>query len=324
MDVPIGFWIAFNLLILGMLALDLGLFHRRAHEVSLREAAAWSALWVALGLAFGAGFYRFAGRHTALEYITGYLLEKSLSVDNLFVFVMIFSAFAVPRAYQHRVLFWGILGALVMRGTIILTGAYLLQRFHWVIYIFGAFVLVTGVRMAIQREQNFDVQSNRIVRLTRRFLRVTRDYRGSRFLLRSGGRLWATPLLIVVIVVEFTDLMFAMDSIPAIFAVTREPFIVYTSNVFAILGLRALYFLLAGIVDRFVYLRFGLAIILIFVGAKMLLGDIVHVPITVSLSVIAIVLTLSILASFAIPRRGPETGVDGPTGLTVGAAQKRR
>ncbi len=302
MDVPIAFWIVFNLFVLAMLALDLGVFHRRAHEIGLREAAAWSAMWISLGLLFGLGVYLYAGPHPGLEYLTGYLLEKSLSVDNLFVFVMIFGAFVVPRAYQHRVLFWGIMGALVMRGALILTGAYLIERFHWVTYLFGAFVLVTGVRMAMHQEREFDIESNWIVNASRRYLRVTRGYRGARFVLRSGGRLWVTPLLVVVLVVEFTDLMFAMDSIPAIFAVTRQPFIVYTSNVFAILGLRALYFLLASCVDRFHYLRPGLAVILIFVGAKMLLADAYRIPIVPSLAFIAIVLSLSVIASLAFPR----------------------
>ncbi len=308
MNVPLPFWIAFNLFVLAMLALDLGVFHRRAHQIGLREAAWWSAFWIALGLLFGLGVYRYAGPHTGLEYLTGYLLEKSLSVDNLFVFVMIFGAFAVPATYQHRVLFWGILGALVMRGALILAGAYLIERFHWVTYLFGLFVLVTGLRMAVQRQQDIDIESNWIVNASRRYLRITGHYRGARLLVRSGGRLWATPLLVVLLVVEFTDLMFAMDSIPAIFAVTKNPFIVYTSNVFAILGLRSLYFLLAGCVDRFRYLRPALAVILVFVGAKMLLADVYRVPIALSLAFIGLVLSLALIGSLAFQRTTGSTG----------------
>jgi tellurite resistance protein TerC len=301
MELSIWWWVGFNLFVLAMLALDLGVFHRRAHVVTMREAATWSVVWVGIALAFNAGLYLLAGPGPALEFLTGYLIEKSLSVDNIFVFVLLFTYFAVPAQYQHRVLFWGILGALAMRGVFIAAGAYVLEQFHWAIYLFGAILIVTGVEMARRGGAAVDPERNPVTRLARRVLPLTPRYDGQRFWTRENGRLVATPLFLVLLLVEFTDLVFAIDSIPAIFAVTREPFLVYTSNVFAILGLRSLYFLLAGVVHRFVYLKYALAAILVFVGGKMTLVDVVKIPVAVSLGVIALALAVAIVASL---RRG--------------------
>jgi tellurite resistance protein TerC len=297
MELGIWWWVGFNLFVLAMLALDLGVFHRRAHVVTMREAATWSVVWVGMALAFNAGLYLLAGPRPALEFLTGYLIEKSLSVDNIFVFVLLFTYFAVPAQYQHRVLFWGILGALVMRGIFIAAGAYVLEQFHWAIYLFGALLIVTGVKMARRDGAAVDPERNPVTRLARRVLPLTPRYDGQRFWTRENGRLVATPLFLVLLLVEFTDLVFAIDSIPAIFAVTRDPFLVYTSNVFAILGLRSLYFLLAGVVHRFVYLKYALAAILVFVGGKMTLVDVVKIPVAVSLGVIALALAVAIVAS---------------------------
>jgi tellurite resistance protein TerC len=299
----IWLWVGFNAAVLAMLALDLGVFHRKAHEVSLREAAGWTAVWVSLALAFNAGIWYFAGRQPALEFLTGYLVEKSLAVDNIFVIALIFSYFAVPAAYQHRVLFWGILGALVMRGAFIAAGAYVLHQWHWVIYVFGGILLVTGIKMALRKDEAIDPEHNPVVRLARRWLPLTQRYDGQRFWTVENGRRVATPLFLVLLLVEFTDLVFAIDSIPAIFAITSDPFIVYTSNVMAILGLRSMYFLLAGVVHKFVYLKFGLSLVLVFVGAKMMLIDVFKVPTTVSLVVIATVIGGSIALSLLRPPR---------------------
>jgi tellurite resistance protein TerC len=305
----IWLWVGFNVFVLAMLALDLGVFHRKAHAVSVKEAAGWSAFWIALALIFNYGIYHFMGPRQGLEFLTGYLVEKALSVDNIFVFVLIFSYFRVPPMYQHRVLFWGILGALLMRGAMIGAGAVLIERFHWIIYVFGAFLVFTGIRMATQGEPDIEPESNPVIRLVRRFVPVTAVYHGQKFLVREavvpGGplRRVATPLLVVLVMVETTDLIFAVDSIPAVFAITRDPFLVYTSNVFAILGLRALYFLLAGVIHKFHYLQLGLAVVLVFVGTKMLLVDIYHVPIGISLGVIALVLGTSVAASLAFPKQ---------------------
>src|SRR3954462_11593691 len=293
-----------------MLAIDLGVFHRSAHEVSVKEAAIWSTVWVALALGFTYGIYHFRGEQAGLEFLAGYLIEKALSVDNIFVFVLIFSYFRVPPKYQHRVLFWGILGALVMRGVMIGLGAYLIHRFHWILYVFGAFLVWTGYRMARQDERAIEPEANPVIRLVRRLVPVTGTYHGPRFFIsedaaRPGGssRLLATPLFVVLALVETTDLIFAVDSIPAVFAVTRDPFLVYSSNVFAILGLRALYFLLSGIIDKFRYLKFGLSVVLIFVGAKMLLADVYKVPTGLSLGIIAAVIPAPILTSLSSPTR---------------------
>ena len=299
-------WIGFNAFVIVMLAIDLGVFHREAHEVSMKEAGAWSAVWVALALAFNFGVYHFMGPQEGLEFLTGYLIEKALSVDNIFVFVLIFSYFSVPPRFQHRVLFWGILGALLMRGAMIAAGAVLITEFHWIIYVFGAFLVVTGIRMATQTEQAIDPERNPVIRLVRRLVPVSTEYHGQRFWVRANVagrlRLVATPLFVVLVLVETTDLIFAVDSIPAIFAITQDPFIVYTSNVFAILGLRALYFLLAGVIHRFHYLKLGLSAVLVFVGVKMLLAEIYKVPIGVSLGIIGLVLATAIVASLAFPK----------------------
>jgi tellurite resistance protein TerC len=290
-----------------MLAIDLGVFHREAHEVSMREAAAWSTVWVALSLAFNLGIYQFMGAQAGLQFLTGYLIEKALSVDNIFVFVLIFSYFSVPKRYQHRVLVWGILGALLLRGIMIFIGAVLIARFHWILYVFGAFLVFTGIRMAFAKDEGIDVEANPVIKLMRRVLPVSNRYHGQKFFIREPLgpdqrlRLIATPLFVVLVMVETTDLVFALDSIPAIFAITTDPFLVYTSNVCAILGLRALYFLLAGIVDKFRFLQLGLATVLTFVGVKMLVADLYKIPIGASLGVIAAVLTLSIGASLLFP-----------------------
>jgi tellurite resistance protein TerC len=302
-------WVGFNAGVLAVLALDLGVFHRTSHRVSLREAAVWSTIWIALSLAFGYWLSLQMGRAAGLEFLTGYLIEKALSIDNIFVFVLIFSYFKVPDEYQHRVLFWGILSALVMRGAMIGAGAYLIERFHWIMYVFGAFLAYTGVRLATREGHEVHPEKNPVLRLVRRAMPVTNEYHGQRFFVRlaPAGRgpvtRAATPLMVVLVLVESTDLLFALDSIPAIFAVTRDPFIVYTSNVCAILGLRSLYFLLAGIVNRFQYLQLGLSIVLIFVGLKMLATDIYHVPISLSLGIIALVLGGSVAASWLFPKR---------------------
>jgi tellurite resistance protein TerC len=305
-------WVGFSAFILVMLAVDLGVVNRKAHRVSTKEAGAWTVAWVSLAVIFGLGIYRFMGRQAALEFAAGYLVEEALSVDNLFVFILIFSYFRVPASLQHRVLFWGIFGALVMRGVMIAAGAILLDRFHWIIYIFGAFLVFTGIRMATHDESDIEPESNPMLRLVRRLVPVTKRYHGQHFFVREpsgpGGmeRLVATPLFIVLVLVETTDLVFAVDSIPAVFGVTRDPFIVYTSNVFAILGLRSLYFLLAGIIEKFHYLRLGLAVVLVFVGGKMLASTVLHVPITISLGVIAGVLLVSVIASLMFPKESAE------------------
>ncbi|MGH7927203.1 MAG: TerC family protein [Candidatus Binatia bacterium] len=290
-------WVAFNVLVLGMLALDLVVFHRKAHVVSLREATMWSVIWICLALFFNLWLYVDSGKETALEFFTGYLIEKSLSVDNLFVFLAIFSYFAVDARYQHKILFWGILGALVMRGIFIAVGAALLTSFHWMIYVFGGFLIFTGIKMLRSGDEKLDFERNPLVRWLRGHFRFTNEYHGDKFFVRKDGVLWATPLFLVLCVVEFTDLIFAVDSIPAIFAVTTNPFIVYTSNVFAILGLRALYFLLAGVMEMFHYLKLGLSLVLVFVGVKMVTVEFYKMPIAISLGVIGGILGLSIIAS---------------------------
>jgi tellurite resistance protein TerC len=300
-------WVAFNIFVLTMLAIDLFVLHKDAHEVRVKEAAAWSVAWVALAALFGAGVYVFMGREAGLAYFTGYVIEKALSVDNIFVFVVIFTAFRVPARYQHRVLFWGVLGALIMRGAMIAAGAYLIHQFHWVLYVFGGLLVVTGVRMAMQTDHAVEVESNIASRLLRRLMPVTDAYHGQRFFVRESiagrMRLVATPLFAVLLLVETTDVIFAVDSIPAIFAITQDPFIVYSSNVFAILGLRALYFLLADVIHRFHYLKVGLSVVLIFVGVKMLAADYYPIPIGVSLAVIMLILSASIAASWLRSRR---------------------
>jgi tellurite resistance protein TerC len=301
MDVPFWMWAAVLGLILAMLALDL-LAHRHAHVVGVREAAVWTAVWVSLGLAFGGVVWWLYGPTAGGEYFAGYLIEKSLAVDNVFVFALIFGYFAVPRMYQHRVLFYGVLGALVLRAGFIAGGAALLDRFHWVLYVFGAILLYSGWRMFRHRNHEMNLSANPVMRQTRRLIPTTEDYDGQKFWVRRAGRWVATPLFMVLVVVETADVIFAVDSIPAIFAITQEPFLVFTSNTFAILGLRAMYFLLADLMHRFVYLKAGLAAILILVGTKMLLIDIWKVPIGVSLAAIAACLIVSVTASLHATR----------------------
>jgi len=308
MSEQIIIWGGFHLFVLAMLALDLGVFHRQAHTVTVREALIWSAVWISLALLFNVGVYIWSGPEPALDFLTGYLIEKSLSVDNIFVFVLIFSTFQVAPQYQHRVLFWGILGALIMRALLIALGVTLIHKFHWVIYVFGAFLIFTGIRMALQQERQIDPERHPVLRFLRRFLPITEHYEDGKFFVKRTGQVFATPLFIVLLVVETTDVVFAVDSIPAILAITLDPFIVYTSNVFAILGLRALYFALAGLVHRFHFLQYGLSIILVFVGVKMLLGDIYKIPPGIALGVIAGILLLSVLAS-QIRRQAAQHGL---------------
>ncbi|MBF0170850.1 MAG: TerC family protein [Nitrospinae bacterium] len=296
-------WVGFTLFVLLMLALDLGVFHRRAREVGAREALLWTAVWIGLALLFNAGIYHWFGAERALEFLTGYLIEKALSVDNIFVFIVIFSMFALPARLQHTVLFWGILGALVMRALFIFAGAALLQQFHWVIYLFGVFLVYTGGKLLFQGEGEVHPERNPLVRLFRRFVPSVGEYREGRFTVVEGGKRYATPLLLVLVAVEATDIVFAVDSIPAIFAITTDPFIVYTSNIFAILGLRALYFALADMMGAFPYLKSGLALVLVFVGGKMLVSGVFTIPILVSLGVVVLLLGGSVAASWLFPPR---------------------
>ncbi len=302
----IYFWILFNAFVLALLALDLGVFHGRPREVKLRQALAWSACWITLAAAFALLLYIWRGRQPTLEFVTGYVIELSLSVDNLFIFLLIFRYFRVPAGFQHKVLFWGILGALVMRGVFILAGVGLIRRFHSVTYIFGALLVYSGIRLF--GKKSFDVQPERnpLLRLFRRLVPVTSDFEEDKFFIRRGS-LYATPLLVVLLVVETTDVLFAVDSIPAVLAITLNAFIVYTSNVFAILGLRSMYFALAGMMDRFHYLHYGLSMVLIFVGAKMLGSHYFQLPTGWALAVVAAVLLSSVLASILRPPRNGES-----------------
>jgi len=285
-----------------MLVLDLGVFHRRAHTVKFREALAWSGAWIVLAAIFAVVIFFWHGRTPALEFVTGYVIELSLSVDNLFVFLLIFRFFQVPAIHQHKVLFWGILGALIMRAIFIAAGVSLIQRFHWIIYAFGAFLVYSGIKLFFQEEAEIHPEKNPVLRLFRRWVPVTKDYVGNKFFVRSAG-LYATPLFVVLLVVETTDLLFAVDSIPAILAITRDAFIVYTSNVFAILGLRSMYFALAGMMEMFRYLHYGLSLVLISVGAKMLLSHYFEIPTPVALAAVAGVLAISVIASMANPKK---------------------
>lgn len=303
-------WVGFNVVVLAILALDLGVLHKRSEKVSLKESATWSAVWVGLSLCFAVAVYQTMGKQAGLEFLTGYLIEYALSVDNIFVFVLIFTYFSVPEEYQHRVLFWGIIGALVLRGVMIVAGSVLVEQFAWTLYIFGAFLVFTGIKMALQKDNApYNPGRDPVLRLTRRLIPVTTEYSGDKFFVRepdkTGKMHWvATPLFIVLIIVDTTDVIFATDSIPAIFAVTRDPFIVYTSNICAVLGLRQLYFLLAAVVDKFVYLKLGLSLVLIFIGVKMLVEPFIHIPTLGSLGVVGAVLAGSILASLRWPREG--------------------
>ncbi|WP_298820064.1 TerC family protein [Chloroflexus sp.] len=313
MDTTVWAWIGFHAIVFVVLALDLGVFHRRSHRVSAREAGVWTLVWVSLSLAFNGLIWLWRGPDDALNFLSGYLVEYSLSVDNIFVFVLLFNYFRVPPQYQHRVLFWGILGALIMRGSMILLGAALIEQFDWILYLFGIFLLMTGARLMFHDDDpEVDPQRNLFAAVARRIVPITPELRGDRFFVREAGRLSATPLFLVLLIVESTDLLFAIDSIPAIFGITHDPFIVYTSNICAILGLRSLYFLLASMFASFHYLRFGLAIILSFIGVKMLTplvtgwflgGHGWHIPTTVSLAVIVVTLLVSVVASIIRSRR---------------------
>jgi tellurite resistance protein TerC len=299
-------WLVLGTVIVGMLVLDLFVFHRDAHEVSLREAAAWSVVWISLGLGFGVVVFAMRGSQAGGEYLAGYLIEKSLSMDNVFLFAMLFGYFAVPKQYQHRILFWGVVGAIVFRAIFIAAGATLLESFHFLIYGFGILLLLTGIKMWRSNGHSVNPEKNFVLRGVRRLVPMTDEYHGQQFFIRNAGKLVATPLFAVLVVVETTDIMFAIDSIPAIFAITTDPFIVLSSNLFAILGLRALYFLLAGLIARFIYLKQGLAALLVFAGAKILVSDVYKLPIPITLAVIVGVLAVSIAASLFATRHKTE------------------
>lgn len=296
-------WTGFNLFVLGMLALDLGVFHKKSHEIGVKEALTWTGVWIALSMLFNLFIYFYFDADKAFQFFTGYIIEKSLSVDNIFVIIMIFSYFNVPPSYQHKVLFWGILGALVMRVTFILVGIELIHKFHILIYIFGVFLIYSGIRMITAGETKFDPEKNPLANLARKIFPFTTGFEGDKFFVRRDTRIWATPLFLVVIIVEATDLIFAVDSIPAILAISDDSFIVYTSNVFAILGLRSLYFALSGIEKYFVYLKYGLSAILVFVGVKMCIVDLYKIPVELSLIIIVFILALSMIASVLVRKK---------------------
>ncbi len=293
-------WIIFIIFIIGMLILDFLVLQKREHEISIREALLWTLFWIALSLIFNVGIYFYMGFDYALEFLTGYLIEKSLSVDNIFVFILIFSYFGIPSRYQHKILFWGILGAVVMRAVFIFAGVAVIERFHWVIYLLGAFLVFIGIKMAFQKDKKIHPEKNPMLRLFSKFFLIDSGYKGGNFFIKSAGKIVATPLFVVLIVIETTDIVFAIDSIPAILSITLDPFIVLTSNIFAILGLRALYFAVSGIMGLFAYLNYGLSIILAFVGVKMLISDFYKIPVYIALSVVGGILLISILLSLAI------------------------
>ena len=296
-------WVIFGVIVVGMLALDLGVLSRKPHEIKFREAATWSVIWISLALGFNAWIYFEYGSQKALEFLTGYLLEEALSVDNIFVFIILLSSFAVPKIYQHRVLFWGVIGAIVMRAVFIGLGAALVSRFHWIMYVFGAILIFTGIKLMTQGDDHDPhPERNPIYKMARRLIPAVPEYHGKAFTIVKDGKRYATPLLLVLIAIEATDVVFAVDSIPAIFAITTDPFIVYTSNIFAILGLRSMYFLLSGVIDKFHYLKYGLALVLLFVGVKMCIAEWYKLPIVASLVVIAGLLGLSIVASIIWPK----------------------
>lgn len=303
-------WACFLGFVLVMLALDLGVFHRKSHEVKIKEALIWSAVWISLALLFNYGIYVFMGKEKAIEFLTGYVIEKSLSVDNLFVFIMLFTYFNVEAKYQHKILFWGILGALVMRAIFIFAGVALISKFHWIIYVFGAVLIYTGFKMLFHKDEKIEPDKNPLVRLFKKFFPVTEEAQGGKFFVKLDGKTFATPLFVVLLIVEFTDLIFAVDSIPAILAITNDTFIIFTSNVFAILGLRALYFALSGITKYFHYLKYGLSAILVFVGIKMTIVDFYKVPILYSLLVICSILVVSVLLSIAFPKKNEELSIN--------------
>ena len=301
-------WIGFSVFVLAMLALDLGVFHRKSHQVSLKEALIWTAVWIGLALVFNAGLYCWEGGEKALQFFTGYVVELSLSVDNLFVFLLVFSYFKVPEQYRHKVLFWGIVGALLMRAVFIAAGVTLIVKFHWIIYFFGALLIFSGLKMAFQKDKEVRPEQNPLLKLFRRFMHVSPNYAGNRFFVRQNGQLVASPLFVVLLVLESSDLVFAVDSVPAVLAITADPFIVFTSNVFAILGLRSMFFALEGVMNRFCYLHYGLSAVLVLVGAKMLLSGFYQLPTWLSLVLILGILGISILASLSSKQK---TGVAG-------------
>lgn len=303
MEITLSVWVGFLLFVCLMLALDLGVFNRKSHTVSIKEALMWSAIWISMALIFNFGVYHYMGEVKGLEFLTGYLIEKALSVDNLFVFIMLFSMFDVEPKYQHKVLFWGILGALIMRAIFIFAGVALINRFHWIIYIFGVFLVFTGIKMLFHKDEEIQPEKNPLVRLFKKFLPVTPAMHGNRFFVKINHKSYATPLFVVLIVIEFTDVIFATDSIPAILAISHDPFIIFSSNVFAILGLRALYFALAGITKYFHFLKYGLSAILVFVGAKMIIAGIFEFPIVLSLLIIMGILVVSVIASLLFPAK---------------------
>lgn len=294
-------WLGFAIFLCAMLTLDLGVFHRKAHVIKVKEALTWTAFWVSLAVLFNIGVYFWRGSKPALEFLTCYLIEESLSVDNLFVFMVIFSYFAVPQTYRYKVLFWGIIGAIVMRFVFIFTGVALIQKLHWIIYIFGAFLIFTGIRMAF-REEEVHPEKNVILKLFRKFMPITNDYEDGRFFIKKAGRMFATPLFVVILAIESSDLVFALDSIPAALAISSDPFIIYTANIFAILGLRSIFFALAGIMEMFHYLHYGLSLVLVFVGVKMVISDFFKIPISAALGVVASIIFISIILSVILKK----------------------
>ena len=316
-------WSIFSIFVLGMLALDLGVFNRKAHEVRFKEALTWSIVWVALSMVFNFWIYRQYGSVKALEFLTGYVIEKALSVDNIFVFVILFASFAVPKIYQHRVLFWGVIGAIVMRAIFIGLGAALVARFHWIMYLFGAILIITGIRLMFTGDAEPHPERNPLYKLGRRLIPAVPEYHGKKFFIKLDGRWFATPLFLVLLAIEATDVVFAVDSIPAIFAISDDPFIVYTSNIFAILGLRAMYFLLARVIDKFHLLKIGLAIVLLFVGVKMVIAEWVKIPIGISLAFIGGVLAVSVLASIIWPKQLESAALEDSDDESSGSSDDR-
>ena len=308
MQTDLIFWIGFNVFVLLMLAVDLGIFNRKAHMVSVKEAIIWTAVWITLAMCFNALIYYWQGHAKALEFFTGYVIEKSLSVDNIFVFVLIFSYFKTPSVHQHKILFWGIIGALIMRAAFIFAGVAIIEKFHWTIYIFGVLLIFTGYKMLVQKDKTIDPEKNLVIKLFQKIVPFTNELHGGKFFVKQDGKRFATPLFLALIVVETTDLIFAVDSIPAILAITQDEFIVYTSNVFAILGLRSLYFALAGMMDKFRFLSKGLSLILMFVGVKMLIVDFYKLPMLIALLVIVVILIISVTASLVFTiKKGDST-----------------
>jgi len=309
MEHSLTLWIVFNAFILAMLIIDLKVFNRKPHEISIKESLIWTAIWIAQAIVFGIGLYYFLGTQPALDYFTGYLIEKSLSVDNIFVFLLIFTYFGVDSIYQHRVLFWGIFGALVFRLIFIFLGVALLEQFHWIIYVFGAFLIFTGIKLGLEKDKEIHPEKNPILKLVRRIVPITKSFHGPDFFIKRGSRLIATPMFVVLVVIETTDIVFALDSIPAIMAITRDPFLIYSANAFAILGLRALYFALSGVMRLFHYLHYGLAFILVYIGCKMLLENVIHIPTLFTLGVIVFTLTISVILSIKYPNENEQPDI---------------